>query len=269
MARRQLLLALAAACLGGAAATYLVALHTAGGAERDLLLYRRASGFGSFPVRLAGQRALRTIDAGTLLAALVLLLGVGLVRRSLARALAAVALVVASVGSVELVKHGLPHLAGALPAGRPATWPSGHTSIAVSVGLALVLAAPPLWRPVAALAGAAYAAGIGLSVVVLGWHYPSDVVGSFFLCGFVACLAALAVPSRAGRPSIDLRGLVLALLVVGGGLAVAAAVAEAHPVAVAEARSSRSVLAVASVLGLLSIALFAAYAPLVAERRRT
>jgi hypothetical protein len=60
--------------------------------------------------------------------------------------------------------------------------------------------------------------------------------------------------------------MVLAALVVAGALILAAVVAEAHPAAVAAARSSRSVVAVAVGVGLLGTALFAAFTPLVSER---
>ncbi|HZS24405.1 MAG TPA: phosphatase PAP2 family protein [Gaiellaceae bacterium] len=247
-------------------ATFVVALHTAFGRSHDLLLYRRASGFAVFPVRLAGERALETIDIGSVAAATLLVFAIAFLRRSYMRALVAVTLVFASVATAEVLKHGLPHLTRALPPGREATWPSGHTSVAVSLGLALVLAVPPLLRPVAAVLGAAYGAGIGLAVVVLGWHYPSDAVGSFFICGFWASVAAVTL--RAGRrPTIDVRGLTLALVVVGIGLFAAAAIAGAHPGAVEATRSSRSVVAVAAVLGVLSVALFAVFTPLVSERR--
>jgi membrane-associated phospholipid phosphatase len=258
---------LAFVCLAGLAATFLVALHTTAGADRDFLLYRRVSGLSSFSVRRAGERALQAIDVGSVLAALAVLLAIGILRRSYTRAAAGVLLVLASVATAELVKHGLPHVAHALRPDRPATWPSGHTTVAVSLGLALVLAAPPIWRPLAALLGAAYGAGVGLSVVVLGWHYPSDVVGAFFICGLWACVAAAALPSVERKPAVDLRGLVLALFAVAFGLLAAAAIAQTHPGAVAAARSSRSVVAVAVGIGLVSVALFAVYTPLVAERR--
>lgn len=217
-------------------------------------------------MRLAGTRALEPIDVASLLVALVCLFVVGVLRRAPARAVAAVALVVVSVGTAELVKHGLPHIAHGVPSGRKPTWPSGHLSIAASLAFGLVLAAPAVARPVAAVVGAAYAAGIGLSVVVVGWHYPSDVVGSFFICGFWAAVAALLLPASAERARLSLPGVLLALGVVGGGLALAAALAEAHPAAVAAARSSRSVVGVAAVVGLLGTALFAAFTPLVSER---
>jgi membrane-associated phospholipid phosphatase len=244
-----------------------VALHTTAGAGRDLRLFQSASGFAVLHVRLAGERALRTIDVSSILIALVLLFALAALRGRFAHAVAAVAVVVASVASAELVKHGLPHVAHGLPDGRPPTWPSGHTSIAASLGLALVLAAPPVLRPVLALVGAAYSAGIGLSVVVLGWHYPSDVVGSFFICGFWAFAAAAVVPVGAPGRRLELQGLVLAILAVAIALFVAAAIAGAHPDAVAATRSSRSVVAVAAVLGLLSVALFGAFTAALAERR--
>ena len=125
-----------------------------------------------------GERALATIDVGSLVAGALVLGVLALVRGRVMRALAAVALVGVSVGSAELLKHGLPRLPWVLPPGRAATIPSGHAAVAVSLGLALVLAAPPLLRPTAALVGAAYAAAVGFSLIALGWHYPSDVAAS-------------------------------------------------------------------------------------------
>lgn len=241
-------------------------MHTAAGYSRDTLLYRDASGYAPDAVHLAGIRALESIDVGSVVVALLILFAVGVVRRAPARAVAAVAVVVASIGSVELVKHGLAHVPHAIPAGRMPSWPSGHMSVAASLGFALVLAAPAVLRPTAALVGAAYAAGIGLSIVVEGWHYPSDVVGAFFVCGFWAAAAALLLPAAAARARVSLRGVAVALVVVAVGLALAALVAGAHPGALAAARSSRAVVAVAVVVGLLSTALFAAFTPLVAER---
>jgi membrane-associated phospholipid phosphatase len=79
----------------------------------------------------------------------------------------------------------------------PAAWPSGHTTAAVSLGLALVLISTPRMRPLAALAGAAIAAAAGLAVVALGWHYPSDVAGGALIAAGWSCLAAATVPARA------------------------------------------------------------------------
>jgi len=264
----RLLPVLAGVCVLGLAVTFLVALHTAQGVHDDAALYRHVSGNAAFPVKAAGARALRTIDVGSVALAVLFLVALAVVRRRVERAAAAVAIVACSVGSAELLKHGLAHVPHGLSAGRAATFPSGHTSVAVSLGLALVLAAPPVLRPTAAVLGAAYAAGIGLSLVVLGRHYPSDVVGSFFLCGFWACVVAAALRDAPPRPSVSPGGLLGAAVAVAAGLVAAAAIAERHPAAVAAARSGRTVVGLGTLLGLLSIALFAVFTPFAAEPGR-
>jgi membrane-associated phospholipid phosphatase len=260
---------LALLCALGFAATFLVALHSGQGLHDDAALFRHVSGNPALPVRAAGaaRALLLGIDAGFVAVAAVLLVVLAMLQRRVARAVAGVAIVICSVGSVEALKHGLPQLGGALPDGRAPTFPSGHTSVAASLGLALVLTAPPVLRPAAALAGAAYAAGVGLSLVLLGAHFPSDVVGSFFVCGFWAAAIAAALPGTVARPVVSGAG---ALIGVGGvalGLIVAAVVAGRHPAAVDALRSARSVLATSVALGLLSIAVFGAFTPLVAEER--
>jgi membrane-associated phospholipid phosphatase len=55
-----------------------------------------------------------------------------------------------------------------------------------------VAVAPPRLRPHAAAAGAALAVAVALSVLLLGWHFPSDVLGgvcvaaAWMLCGLAA-----------------------------------------------------------------------------------
>jgi membrane-associated phospholipid phosphatase len=263
----RLLPLLALVCALGFVATFLVALHTGRGFHDDDVLFRHVSGNAALPVRATGaaRALLLAIDGAFVLAALALLVALALVQKQLARAVAAVAIVICSVGSVELLKHGLPHLDSAIPPGRPPTFPSGHTSIAVSLGLALVVAAPSVVRPAAALIGAAYAGGVGLSLILLGWHFPSDVVASFFVCGFWAAAIAAALPGAVARPAISRTGALVAVAAVALGLVIAAVVAGRHPATVHSLRSARSVLATAAVLGLLSVALFGTFTALVGE----
>lgn len=269
LARTERLLVVAAAAFAGAAlAVYVVALHTSVGLHDDAELYRRASGSRLAPVKNAGERTLATIDVGSLLVGALLLGALALVRGNVGRALAAVATVAASVGSAELLKHGLPHVPGGLPPGREATFPSGHAAVAVSLGLALVLAAPGLLRPAAAVLGAAYAAAVGFSVVALGWHFPSDVVFSFLVCGFWACAAAALAGRVPRRPTVSLPGLAVAVVAVAVALAVAAAVASRHPTAVAAVRSRDSLVALAALCGGLGTVVFGLVTPLAGERGR-
>jgi membrane-associated phospholipid phosphatase len=262
------LLLAAAAFAVGFVAVFLVGLHTARGLRYDAELYQRASGSRLTSVTTAGERTLATIDVGSLVAGALVLGFLALVRGRVVRAFAAVALVAAAVGSVEVLKHELPRIAGALPAGRPATFPSGHTAIAVSLGLALVLAMPSILRPSASVIGAAYGAAVGFSVIALGWHYPSDVAGSFFVCGFWACVAGALTGGTPRRQALSFPGVLLASGVVSVGLGVAAYVATHHHAAVAEVRTRESLVGTAALLGVLSLLTFAVVAPLLEERRR-
>jgi membrane-associated phospholipid phosphatase len=74
----------------------------------------------------------------------------------------------------------------------PEAWPSGHTTAATALALCLVAVAPARLRPHAAAVGAALAFAVAISVLLLGWHFPSDVLGGFcvaaawMLCGLAA-----------------------------------------------------------------------------------
>jgi membrane-associated phospholipid phosphatase len=99
------------------------------------------------------------------------------------------------------------------------SFPSGHATAAMSVALATVMAAPRALRTPAAIIGAAYASGVGVATVVLGWHFPSDVGAGFSVATAWGALAMLLVRTGTER---RLHGgdivVVLALLVaiVGG-----------------------------------------------------
>ena len=84
-------------------------------------------------------------------------------------------------------------------------FPSGHATAAASIAIALLLVTPAWIRPLAVGVGAAFALAVGAAVIVLGWHYPSDVLGGYLVAagwGLVA-LATLAAlrhhGERAGR----------------------------------------------------------------------
>jgi membrane-associated phospholipid phosphatase len=70
-----------------------------------------------------------------------------------------------------------------------AGWPSGHATAAMTLGLCAVLVAPAVARPVVALLGCALAIGVSYSVLVLGWHFPSDVLGGYLVAGVWVSLA--------------------------------------------------------------------------------
>lgn len=80
-----------------------------------------------------------------------------------------------------------------------AAFPSGHATAAMTLVFAAVLVAPPALRSLTAAAGAVFALAVSFSVVVLGWHFPSDVAGGHLVAA-AWCFAVLAaLRATAGR----------------------------------------------------------------------
>jgi membrane-associated phospholipid phosphatase len=99
-------------------------------------------------------------------------------------ALTVVALVAATSISGELLNSLLAHMRFPpvfdYPVG-PDALPSGHATAAMSLALAGVLAAPRRARPFAAVLGLLLALGVGVAVIAVGWHFPSDVIAGYLL----------------------------------------------------------------------------------------
>jgi membrane-associated phospholipid phosphatase len=70
-------------------------------------------------------------------------------------------------------------------------FPSGHATAAMALALGAVMVTPRAWRPLVAAVGALFALAVGLAVVALAWHYPSDVVGGYLVAS-TWCLLTLA-----------------------------------------------------------------------------
>jgi membrane-associated phospholipid phosphatase len=78
-------------------------------------------------------------------------------------------------------------------------FPSGHATAAMSIALAAVIVCPPHLRARVAPAAGLYALAVGLALPIVGWHFPSDVLGGFlvaaiFAFGVVALSRQLAGP---------------------------------------------------------------------------
>jgi membrane-associated phospholipid phosphatase len=113
------------------------------------------------------------------------------------------------------------------------SWPSGHSTAAMTMALCAVLAAPPRLRPTAAALGGAFAVAVAYAILTLGWHFPSDVFGGYLVAGtyvmlFVALIAWTEQrwPSRRGaegvaRPGDVIPALGVAVLAAGAGIGLA------------------------------------------------
>lgn len=69
--------------------------------------------------------------------------------------------------------------------------PSGHTTVAASVAVALVLVLPPKVRAAAAFLAAGYAAVAGVATMSAGWHRPSDAMAALAIVGGWTALVSI------------------------------------------------------------------------------
>jgi membrane-associated phospholipid phosphatase len=135
---------------------------------------------------------------------LVALCGFALLRRQPERAVAAVFVVAGANLMTQLLKVALSH--PRLPPFAfheigPAAFPSGHATASMSIAVAAVLVAPRSVRPVVAIFAAGFALAVSGSVLVLAWHFPSDVMAGWLMAwgfGFVA-LAGIRAAARNPR----------------------------------------------------------------------
>lgn len=198
------LLALAGLAFAAFVVVYLLAVQTELGQRIDEAALRggRAS---PEPAQDTADRALRIVSVGSLLGATVVLSGLALLRRRAGLLLVPAAVLGVSLLAAEGFKHVLlqrPDLV-ADPQLIGNSYPSGHTTVAIGIGLAAVLIAPRGLRPSAGWAAAALAATAGVFVVTADWHRPSDPIGSFLLT--LAVAAAVMAALRIWRPAAATR----------------------------------------------------------------
>ena len=81
-----------------------------------------------------------------------------------------------------------------------ATFPSGHSTVAMSLALALVLVVPARLRVPVGLAGIAYAVLVGAATLTGAWHRPSDVLGAYLVTlAWASGICVWLVGPRSGR----------------------------------------------------------------------
>jgi membrane-associated phospholipid phosphatase len=169
----------------------------------------------------------------------LVLAAVALLRGRWRVALAIPLIFVATGATTETLKHALasPRFDDWLGHAQiaAASWPSGHSTAAMTMALCAVIAAPPRLRPTIAVLGGAFALAVAYAILTLGWHFPSDVFGGYLVAATYVLLAVSAIgfserrwPSRSGaeagsRP-VDLVPA-LGVALVGAGAAVGVALA--------------------------------------------
>jgi membrane-associated phospholipid phosphatase len=137
---------------------------------------------------------------------LFILWGISLLAYAISRERSRVALaVVAVMGLAPLTSEKLkPLLAhshdrvGELQI-NPASWPSGHSTAAMALVLCAILVAPAVLRPLAIVLGALFAGAVGVSLLILAWHMPSDVIGGYLIAGLWMALVVAALKAAEQR----------------------------------------------------------------------
>jgi membrane-associated phospholipid phosphatase len=161
-------------------------------------------------------------DPLPLLVMLIAACGIALWRGRPLDALAAVAVVAGANLTTQVLKVALAHPRYQSVLGYdqlgPVAFPSGHATAATSIAIAFAFVVPPGWRVAVAVIGACFVLAIGCSIMVLAWHFPSDVLGGILVAagwGF-AVLALRRVAegggasprgqaSAASRPAISVK----------------------------------------------------------------
>lgn len=153
--------------------------------------------------RDAADSLLRVVSVGSLAIATLALTGLAFLRRRPALLLVPAAVIGVSVVATEVFKLWLferPDLVIA-PKLEDNSYPSGHTTVFTSIGLAGVVVAPPRLRRTAALLAVTISAAAGVLVVTADWHRPSDPIGSYLLT--LAVTAGLLALLYRRRPSLE------------------------------------------------------------------
>jgi membrane-associated phospholipid phosphatase len=166
---------------------------------------------------------LNTMSALSLAIATAVVGFIALIRRRIAVAFGVVLLIVGANVTTQVLKQVIyrPELGVDLErAAAGNSLPSGHTTIAASVAVALMLVLPARLRGVGAVLGALFAAVAGVATLSAGWHRPSDAVAAVLIVGAWACAAGLfIVIAQRRHGGVDYgpsnRFAVLALAVAG------------------------------------------------------
>jgi membrane-associated phospholipid phosphatase len=194
-AKAALALLLAALCVLALAATWVLAELVPATHLRDAILLYRFTELSRPRIDTLGNGLLGLLSPLLYTLWALLIVAVALLRRRLRVALAVVIVLPAAPLSAELLKPLLAHAhasVGYLSIGS-ASWPSGHATAAATLALCALLAAPRALRPTVAALGALFVAAVGVSLLVLAWHMPSDVLGGYLLAALYVSLAAAAL----------------------------------------------------------------------------
>jgi membrane-associated phospholipid phosphatase len=189
-------------CVLATTVVWLLAFQTEAGARLDSTVLGGFTGLRGSRVEPLAAAAAHLADPVPFAVLALVLVSVAVARHRPRRALVVGMVLAGATLTTQLLK---PLATVARPA-DPAplapqsdAWPSGHTTAAMALALCLVLVAPARWRPLAAAAGGAFAVAQAYGLLVVGWHYPSDVAGAFGVATGWLALGVAAMRVMTGR----------------------------------------------------------------------
>lgn len=120
----------------------------------------------------------------------------------------------------QFIKSALPHVFGVLglPLNMADGFPSGHTTMAVSFALTILMLAPPRWRPWMTPTVALGAVLVSCSLFFAGYHPPIDILGAVLLTLGLALLTMRCLPEADPDDNSGCFQRALALIVGSLGL---------------------------------------------------
>lgn len=168
------------------------------------------------------EPVLDVVSVGFVVVVLGVAMVLALLRRRWGLAVQVAVLVIGANVTTQVLKHAVLERPD-LGHGTGNSLPSGHTTVAAAVSVALLMVAPRRARPVVALVGAAYTGATGVATMVGQWHRPSDVLAAILVVlAWTGLVCALTSPSErderggsAVATSLTCGLLVLAALVAG------------------------------------------------------
>lgn len=275
MSRPRSLLVLSGTSAAALAALYVLAMGTGEGVRLDTSARRSLMWAGGWRLDHLHSALLHTVPAALAAAAALVALEAWRGRRARAvRAGAILAGVPLAALGLKSLLHALDPLGGDAARGTgAASFPSGHSAAAFTAVLVAVLLAPRPHRLTATLAGAAYAAAVGVASVGDGGHYPSDVAASYLLAIALAGPVAATwtrTPALAARTAARVSPALL--LACSAALAAAGAVYWSRlawqPRFAPPGGGRESGAVAAALIAALACALVGAYAGCAGERER-
>ncbi|HUN78745.1 MAG TPA: phosphatase PAP2 family protein [Solirubrobacteraceae bacterium] len=219
-AQTRLALAVTGLCLLAFGVVWVLAAFVPATHMRDAILLYRFGELAHPAVETAANGLLDLLSPLAYTGWALLILAVAVLRRRPRTALVLTLVLPAAPLSTELLKPLLAHphaIAGWHWIG-PASFPSGHATAATTLVLCALMAAPRALRPTVAGLGALFVAAVSVSLLVLAWHMPSDVVGGYLWAGACCSLAAAVISANTPRPAHGMDDSAAGAGAVGAGV---------------------------------------------------